>query len=100
MPLSRQLGLSLLIILCCVFIGTLWVNVNDTRDFIAEQLASHSQDTATSLGLSIAPYLGNENHVPIVDTTMNAIFDRGYYLSMILKDLDGEVILKKVNLNI
>ena len=28
---------------------------------------------------------------------MNAIFDRGYYLSMILKDLDGEVILEKSN---
>jgi diguanylate cyclase (GGDEF)-like protein len=97
MPLSRQLGLSLLIILCCVFIGTLWINVNNTRDFIAEQLASHSQDTATSLGLSISPYLGNENDVPIVDTMMNAIFDRGYYLSMILKDLDGEVILEKSN---
>ena len=60
MPLSRQLGLSILLVLLCVFIGTLWINVNNTRDFIAEQLASHSQDTATSLGLSIAPYLGSE----------------------------------------
>jgi diguanylate cyclase (GGDEF)-like protein len=97
MPLSRQLGLSLLIVLCCVFIGTLWINVNNTRDFIAQQLASHSQDTATSLGLSIAPYLGNDEDVPIVDTMMNAIFDRGYYLSMILKDLDGQSILEKSN---
>jgi diguanylate cyclase (GGDEF)-like protein len=97
MPLSRQLGLSILLVLLCVFIGTLWINVNNTRDFIAEQLASHSQDTATSLGLSIAPYLGSEEDVPIVDTMMNAIFDRGYYLSMILKDLDGKIILEKNN---
>jgi diguanylate cyclase (GGDEF)-like protein len=97
MPLSRQLGLSILLVLLCVFIGTLWINVNNTRDFIAEQLSSHSQDTATSLGLSIAPYLGNEEDVPIVDTMMNAIFDRGYYLSMILKDLDGKIILEKAN---
>jgi diguanylate cyclase (GGDEF)-like protein len=97
MSLSRQLGLSLLLLLCCVFIGTLWINVNNTRDFVAQQLASHSQDTATSLGLSIAPYLGNEEDIPIVDTMMNAIFDRGYYLSMTLKDLDGQVILEKSN---
>jgi diguanylate cyclase (GGDEF)-like protein len=97
MSLSRQLGLSLLLLLCCVFFGTLWINVNNTRDFVAQQLASHAQDTATSLGLSIAPYLGNEEDIPIADTMMNAIFDRGYYLSMTLKDLDGNIILEKNN---
>lgn len=97
MSLSRQLILSLLLLLCCIFVGTLWINVNNTRDFVAQQLASHAQDSATSLGLSIAPYLGNEEDVPIVDTMMNAIFDRGYYLSMSLKDLDGKVILEKRN---
>lgn len=97
MPLSRQLSLSFFLLLCCVFIGTLWINVNNTRDFVAQQLASHAQDTATSLGLSIAPHLGNDEDIPIVDTMMNAIFDRGFYLSMALKDLHGNIIIEKHN---
>ena len=99
MPLSRQLGLSLLAVLIMVFIGTLWINANNTRDFVDQQLASHAQDTATSLGLSIAPYMTNEDDLPVVDTMMNAIFDRGFYQSMVLKDAKQNVLLEKHNPN-
>lgn len=99
MPLSRQLGLSLLAVLILVFIGTLWINANNTRDFVDQQLASHAQDTATSLGLSIAPYMANEEDLPVVDTMMNAIFDRGFYQSMVLKDAKQIVLLEKHNPN-
>ena len=99
MPLSRQLGLSLLAVLILVFIGTLWINANNTRDFVDQQLASHAQDTATSLGLSIAPYMANEEDLPVVDTMMNAIFDRGFYQSMVLKDAKQNVLLEKHNPN-
>ncbi|MGY0639127.1 MAG: LapD/MoxY N-terminal periplasmic domain-containing protein, partial [Paraglaciecola chathamensis] len=99
MPLSRQLGLSLLAVLIMVFIGTLWINANNTRDFVDQQLASHAQDTATSLGLSIAPYMANEEDLPVVDTMMNAIFDRGFYQSMVLKDAKQNVLLEKHNPN-
>ncbi len=95
MTLSRRLGLSLLFLLALVFIGTLWINVNNTRDFINLQLESHAQDTATSLGLSISPYVGDQSDLPIVETMMNAIFDRGYYRSIVLKDLEGNVLVEK-----
>jgi diguanylate cyclase (GGDEF)-like protein len=97
MPLSRQLGLSLLIVLILVFIGTLWINVNNTRDFVAQQLSSHAQDTATSLGLSIAPYLAEPDDLAVVDTMMNAIFDRGFYQSMVLRDANQQTLIEKHN---
>ncbi|QHJ11415.1 RNase E specificity factor CsrD [Paraglaciecola mesophila] len=97
MPLSRQLSLSLLAVLILVFIGTLWINANNTRDFVAQQLASHAQDTATSLGLSIAPYTATPDDLPVVDTMMNAIFDRGFYQSMILRDAKRNVLIEKHN---
>ncbi|WP_166424106.1 EAL domain-containing protein [Paraglaciecola sp. 20A4] len=97
MPLSKQLGLSLLAVLILVFIGTLWINVNNTRDFVAQQLASHAQDTATSLGLSIAPYAAEPDDLPIVDTMMNAIFDRGFYQSMVLRDANQQILIEKQN---
>ncbi|ABG39605.1 diguanylate cyclase/phosphodiesterase [Paraglaciecola sp. T6c] len=97
MPLSRQLSLSLLAVLILVFIGTLWINTNNTRDFVDQQLASHAQDTATSLGLSIAPYVAVQEDLPVVDTMMNAIFDRGFYQSMVLRDANQNILLEKHN---
>lgn len=98
MTLSKQLGLSFLVILIIVFSGSLWINVNNTRNFIDLQLASHAQDTATSLGLSISPYMGESADLPIVETMMNAIFDSGYYQSIVLQDLNGTVLLEKTSL--
>ena len=99
MPLSRQLSLSLLAVLILVFIGTLWINTNNTRDFVDQQLASHAQDTATSLGLSIAPYVAVPEDLPVVNTMMNAIFDRGFYQSMVLRDTDRNILIEKHNPN-
>ncbi|TRY32844.1 EAL domain-containing protein [Aliiglaciecola sp. M165] len=97
MPLSRQLGLSLFFVLLVVFIGVLWLNVSSTRDYTQQQLASHAQDTATSLGLSITPYIGNNEDLPIIETMVNAIFDRGYYLTISLVNNEGKVLLEKHN---
>ena len=97
MSLSRQFGLGFLSVLILVFLGTVWINVNSTRSYISDQLSSHAQDTATSLGLSISPYVSMEGGLPVIDTMVNAIFDRGYYESIELQDLDGKTLLKKVN---
>ncbi len=97
MSLSKQLYLGLLLVLTLVFVGTLWINVNNTRNYIDTQLASHAQDTATSLGLSIKPFIGNPDDLPMVDGMINTIFDRGYYQQVILKDNKGKIILEKNN---
>lgn len=95
MSLSKQLGLGFFFVLFIVFAGTLWMNTHNTRIFLEQQLRSHSQDTATSLGLSITPYIGNEEDLPIIETMMNAIFDRGYYRSIALYNQDGQLVLEK-----
>jgi diguanylate cyclase (GGDEF)-like protein len=97
MSLSKQLGFGFFTVLVLVFIGSLWINVTNTRDFIQLQLQSHAQDTATSLGLSITPYIGNDEDIAIVDTMTNAIFDRGYYQSIELKDAADQLLLSKKN---
>jgi hypothetical protein len=96
MPLSRQLVLSLFSIFLALFIGVVWINVSNTKNFIEQQLTSHAQDTATSLGMSITPYIG-DGDVPLIETMINAIFDRGYYSAIVLKNTDGNVILERRN---
>ena len=97
MSLTKQFSLGFLAVLLMVFFGTVYINVNSVRTYIEDQLTSHAQDTATSLGLSISPYVGDEATLPIAETMINAIFDRGYYESIILKDMDGNILIEKHN---
>ncbi|WP_372770748.1 EAL domain-containing protein [Pseudoalteromonas sp.] len=88
---------GLLIFLAAVsFFGRLYVSVENTKEYFEEQMSSHAQDAATSLGLSISPYMDEENIV-IAETMMAAIFDSGYYKSMQLVSPDGEMLLERNN---
>tara|TARA_R110001583_G_scaffold11560_2_gene52050 strand:+ start:3462 stop:5408 length:1947 start_codon:yes stop_codon:yes gene_type:complete len=97
MSLSKQLYLGLTLVLTLVFVSTLWINVDNTRSYINNQLASHAQDTATSLGLSIKPFIGNPDDLPMVEGMINAIFDSGYYQAFSLTDNKGTLILERSN---
>lgn len=99
MKLSNQLSISLLIFLLAVFIGSFLINVKLTREYVNEQLATHAQDTATSLGLSISPYVSEDGGLPIAETMINAIFDSGYYQTILLTDLDGKPVIVRENPN-
>jgi diguanylate cyclase (GGDEF)-like protein len=90
MTLFRQLLIFTLILFFLLFSGTWIALIQGTRTFLAEQLASHAQDTATSFGLSITPHIGTEDYATI-DTMMNAVFDRGYYKSIQVMDINGNV---------
>ena len=68
MRLSTQLSSSLLVFLILVFAGSFIINVKLTREYVNEQLATHAQDTATSLGLSVTPYLGDANGLIVAET--------------------------------
>ena len=95
MSLSKQLGLGFFIVMLLVFIATLYMNIQNTKVFLQDQLNAHAQDTATSLGLSLSPHIGEENDVAVIETMVNAIFDRGYYQKITLTDADGKVIVNK-----
>jgi len=97
MSLSKQLYFGLTFVLTLVFFSSLWINVDNTRNYINSQLASHAQDTATSLGLSIKPFIGSSDDLPMVDGMISAIFDSGYYQKMTLKSNEGKVLLEKHN---
>ena len=78
MTLLRQLLLYACLTLACLCTG-LWLGeVQRTRDFLLNQLESHAQDTATSLGLSLTA-LTNGVDLPAMESMISALFDRGYY---------------------
>ncbi|AIY65424.1 bifunctional diguanylate cyclase/phosphodiesterase [Pseudoalteromonas piratica] len=96
MSLKVQIYGLLFLLATVTFFGRLYVNVESTKEYFQEQMSSHAQDAATSLGLSISPYMDEENIV-IAETMMAAIFDSGYYKSMQLVSPDGDVMLERNN---
>jgi diguanylate cyclase (GGDEF)-like protein len=94
MTLYRQLLLSTLAILLCLCIG-LWIGeLKRTRDFLVNQMESHSQDTATSLGLTLTT-LAEGSDIPVMATIINALFDRGNYRIIALRDVDGKPLIER-----
>lgn len=94
MRLAHQLfvGISLLFLLA--LLGALGVNFNQTRAYLDTQLASHSQDAATSLGLSLAPMMQGGD-LELAGRTVDALFDRGYYSEIRLLDVHGKTLLER-----
>ncbi|MFT6433416.1 MAG: diguanylate cyclase (GGDEF)-like protein [Candidatus Azotimanducaceae bacterium] len=80
-----------------LFTANFILTVLNSRLYLENQLQSHADDTASSLGLSMTTAL-QEKDIAHLDVLANAIFDRGYYQSITLKGLRGETILEKRNL--
>ncbi len=94
MTLSRQLMLSGMIILLCLFTGMISFVVNNTQSFLNQQLASHSQDAATALGITLTTTMKKGDEVT-ASRIVDAIWDRGYYKTIIVEGTDGKPIVER-----
>lgn len=94
MTLYRQMFIFIFLLCALLFVAASAIKLQSTRGFLEEQLTSHAQDTATSLGLSILPHIG-EGDLAMVETMVNAVYDRGYYQRIVLSDLNGKVLLER-----
>jgi diguanylate cyclase (GGDEF)-like protein len=94
MTLYRQLIIFTLVLFFMLFVGTWLVKLESTRSFLIDQLESHSQDTATSLGLSISQN-SIENDMPFIESMINAVFDRGYYRTVRYMDTEGNILIDR-----
>lgn len=88
MSLSKQLLILVSALFLLLFSMNFFVSVSSIRDYLQGEAAIHAQDTATSLGLSLSPYLLNPQDSTI-KTMTSAIFDMGYYQEIRLVDKDG-----------
>ncbi|HYQ71106.1 MAG TPA: LapD/MoxY N-terminal periplasmic domain-containing protein [Gammaproteobacteria bacterium] len=94
MTLYRQLALSIFILFATAFIGTILTSTSNLRSFLEAQLETHAQDTATSLGLSLSPHM-HEHDSAIMNLMIDAIFDRGYFQSIVLSDIEGNTLIER-----
>lgn len=94
MKLSRLLIIIISMLLLLIFIGTLAVTIHNSRDYLATQLQSHAQDTATSLGLSLTTSV-ERNDLATTSSMVDAIFDRGYYRHIVIRKITGEIMVER-----
>lgn len=94
MTLFRQLfiGTSIAFLVLLGLVESVYL-VN-ARVYMQEQLASHAQDTATSLGLVLPPALVDKD-VLRAEITVNAVFDRGFYQSIVVVSTKGDKLIEK-----
>lgn len=94
MTLYRQLVAFTLVLFLVLFIGTWVARLQTTRAFLGAQLETHAQDTATFLGLSISQQIRDlEQDLPVAETMISAVFDRGYYRFIRLEDTERQVVV-------
>ncbi|MEZ0237879.1 MAG: EAL domain-containing protein [Methylophilaceae bacterium] len=94
MTLLRQLVIVIVTLFILLFVGTLLLSINNTRDYLNDQLRTISQDTATSLGLTLTPPMA-ENDMAVVDRMVSAVSDSGYYREVVVSDVEGKPIVSR-----
>ncbi len=99
MTLTKKMAIGVLSLLMLIFIGTYLITMNNARNYFIEQLQSNSQDTATSLGLSLSQALANKDNATML-SMVQAVFDRGYFSVIEVKDIHGkELVSRRVRAN-
>lgn len=92
MTLNRQLIFTVILIFVASFSGTFMISVNNSRQYLNNQLRAHAQDTATMLGLSVSPHLNDQ---ATVDSMVSAVFDRGDYRLIRIEDNEKALITER-----
>ncbi len=96
MTLSKQLMLLIALIFMAIFALNFYISINNIKEYLQVESEISAQDTATSLGLSLSPHIGDQDDM-VLETMVNAIFDRGYYLEILLEGTGGRELVRKTN---
>ena len=94
MKLSRLLVTILLLLWLLILVGMLAISTRHTHDYLQNQLRSHAQDTATSLGLSLGGSVG-AGDLAVTDSMVNALFGRGDYRRIVIRGAAGEILVQR-----
>lgn len=96
MTLTKQTTIMMIVALTSIFFCNLIVSVYQSKTYFEEQLIHNTQDTATALGLSISRQLNKSPDTITLLQTISAVFDRGYFNQIYVRDNQGKTLVKRV----
>ena len=88
MKLGHYLLLGLAVMFAAILVGAQIIYVDDTRDYLEQQLEAHAQETATSLALAIGG-AGRPADLTLAETLVRPVFDRGQFKRIKVLDTSG-----------
>ena len=91
MSLSNRLIIFIGSLFMLVLVGTLTISVSNTRNYFNQQLKVTSQDTATSIGTSVASALASKDPAKL-KSIIKAVYDRGHYSKIQVSNAQGNSI--------
>ncbi|MGB0467714.1 MAG: bifunctional diguanylate cyclase/phosphodiesterase [Pontibacterium sp.] len=94
MSLVKQLTITVFTATLLLLSGSLYLMSGSSKNMLLNQLESHGQDAATHLGLYLAPAIAGKDKAAI-ETTVNAIFDSGFYQRIDINDAEGTILFSK-----
>jgi len=94
MKLSRQLVLLMLGVIVLLLIVSLAISFNNTKQFVENQMFSHAQDAATSLGMSASTAMKDNDEI-IARTLVDAMFHAGDYQQVKVFDVHNRLLVDR-----
>ncbi|MCZ2723398.1 EAL domain-containing protein [Marinomonas sp. 15G1-11] len=98
MTLFKQLMITIIAIFSLMLIVVMGINFNTTKVYLVNQLELTTQDSATSLSMSISDFMGEQDYVS-VDSNVQAVFDSGYFSAVKVHIYETDTYIKRVNSN-
>jgi len=95
MTLFKQLFIGVSLGFLFLLAGIESIYVDNARTYLQDQLTSHSQDAATWLSMALSSSMA-DGDVVRAETTVRAIFDRGYYQSIRVINSRGDTVVNKL----
>jgi EAL domain-containing protein (putative c-di-GMP-specific phosphodiesterase class I)/GGDEF domain-containing protein len=92
MSLYKQLWLAIIFLLALVFTCSFIVSSLSARAYLEQQLAMKNSDNATALALSLSQQEADE---VLLELTIAAQFDTGFYELIELVDPEGNVVVRR-----
>lgn len=94
--LRTQLFALVLIVVVAGFALTLAISVNNARQFLQQQVSQDSQNTASSLAVSLSVLARQQADAAAMQTRVNAVFDNGGYQAIRVINRAGQTVAQQV----
>lgn len=94
MALVRRLILAISAVFILLLAANMVVSLFNSQTYFADQMRALAEDTATSLGFSLS-HAAEDKDTAQIQSMIDVIFDRGYFLTVRYTTLDGTPIAER-----
>lgn len=93
MTFFKQMVLLMSGFILLILLSIMLLNFYSATEQVQDQLYANAQDTVSSLSLSLGTTKGEASSI---ETMINAVYDSGYYKSIIFRDNEGNEVYSRV----